>query len=125
MKNGATRPRFWYHACIMEQAIKIKIPGTKKTMRGILRGSLTQPLVVFVHGLTGKMNEHIFFNGARFLEEHGYASFRFELYDFYADSRKLGECTIQTHADDLDTVVAYFRKRGAKHIFVVGHSYGG
>ena len=109
----------------MEQQIKIKIPGTKKYIYGVLRGSVRQPLVILVHGLTGHRDAHIFYNGARFLERHGFSSFRFNLYDFAKDARKLDECTLQTHADDLDAVVAYFRKNGVRKICVIGHSYGG
>lgn len=109
----------------MERRIKIKIPGIKKCIYGVLRGSLSRPLVVFVHGLTGHMNEHIFYNGARFLESHGFSSFRFNLYSFEPDARKLDECTLQTHADDLDVVIAHLRKTGVRKIFVIGHSYGG
>ena len=35
------------------------------------------------------------------------------------------ECTLKTHAADLDRVIAYLRKKGFKKIFAIGHSYGG
>ncbi len=94
-------------------------------INGRLRGSLKKPLAIFVHGLTGNMDEHIFYNGARYLEQHGISSFRFNLYDWTKGSRKLNTSTLVIHASDLDFVVKYFRKRGVKKIFVVGHSYGG
>lgn len=108
----------------MEKELKIKT-SDKKQIYGILRGSLHKPLVVFVHGLTGNMNEHQFFNGARYFEKKGFSSFRFDLYSWQKDARKLHNCTLQTHADDMDRVVEYFRRKGVKKIFVVGHSYGG
>ncbi len=66
----------------MEQELRIKIPGTKLKIHGFLRGKKSAPLVVFVHGLTGNMNEHLFFNGARWFEKKGFATFRFNLYDW-------------------------------------------
>ncbi len=71
------------------------------------------------------MDQHIFYNGARFFEQHGMSSFRFNLYAWENDARKLGECTLETHAFDLDRVISYFRKKKVKKVFVVGHSFGG
>lgn len=108
----------------MEKELKIKTPDNKY-IYGTLRGSLRKPLVVFVHGLTGDRNEHIFFNGARHFQKHGFSSFRFNLYDWQKDARKLHECTLATHAKDFVQVIDFLRKKGAKKIFVAGHSYGG
>ena len=107
----------------METQIKIPIDGNKN-IYGFLRGQLRSPLVIFVHGLTGHCNEHIFYNGARFFEKNGYCSFRFNLYDFPEDTRKLEETTLKIHGQDLDTVVNYFERKGIKKFFVVGHSWG-
>jgi hypothetical protein len=109
---------------VIEQEIKIPIPDSKLCIYGTLRGSLKQPMVVFVHGLTGHRHEHIYFNGSRFFEKHGLASFRFNLYDGAQDARKMADCTIKIHAADLDTVIEYMTNRGVKQIFAVGHSYG-
>ena len=108
----------------MEKQVKIST-SKKKQIYGLLRGSLKRPLVVFVHGLTGGMNEHQFFNGARYFEKMGFSSFRFNLYGWEKNARKLHECTLVTHAEDLDKVISYFRRRGVRKVFVVGHSYGG
>ncbi len=108
----------------METVLKLQ-RNKNIAITGRLRGSLKKPLVIFVHGLTGNMDEHIFYNGARYLEKHGISSFRFNLYDWTKGSRKLDISTLCLHASDLDFVVKYFRKRGVKQIFVVGHSYGG
>lgn len=100
----------------------IRVPVDKgKAVKGFLRGPLTKPLVIFVHGLTGDPNEHQFYNGARYLDKHGLSSFRYNLYE----SRPLRQATLKTHASDFDRVVAYFRKRARRKIFAVGHSYGG
>lgn len=114
----------------MEKEVEIKT-NDGKYIYGVLR--LTQnkarldgkPLVVFVHGLTGHKNEHHFFNGARFFEKRGWPTFRFDLYGDEKRSRHLQNCTLETHAKDLDTVIDYFINKGAKKIFVAGHSYGG
>lgn len=45
----------------------------EKNIYGVLRGgSLSKPLIIFVHGLSGYKNEHIYYNGSRFFEKHGY-----------------------------------------------------
>lgn len=108
----------------MEKEIKISIPQ-KKFIYGRLRGFLKWPLVVFVHGLGGIMDQHIYYNGSRYLEKRGFSSFRFNLYGWEKNARKLGECTLQTHASDLDRVIKYFREKGAKKLCVIGHSFGG
>lgn len=103
-----------------EKLVRV-LAGNGKSIKGFLRGSLTKPLVIFVHGLTGDPNEHQFYNGARYLENQGFSTFRYYLYD----SRPLRQATLKTHATDFDKVVAYFRKRTKRKIFAVGHSYGG
>jgi len=108
----------------MEKQLKIPLEN-KKYIYGTLRGSLKNPLLVFVHGFTGYKDEHIFFNGARFFEKKGFSTFRFDLYNWNKDARKLEKCTLSLNGEDLDTVVKYFRKKGANKIFVAGHSFGG
>lgn len=104
----------------------LKIPTQDgKVIYARMRGPINQTLVVFVHGLGGRMDQHIFFNGARFLEKHSISSIRFNLYSWEGDARKLDECTLNTHASDLDTVITYARQKGASKIIVIGHSYGG
>lgn len=105
---------------------QIKIPTTnKRFIYGTLRGPLNKPLLIFVHGFTGFKEEHIFFNGSRFFDKHNVSTFRFNLYHYEKDARKMEECTLSLHGKDLDVVIEYFRKKGVKKIFVVGHSFGG
>lgn len=108
----------------MESNLKILTPDGK-VIYGKLRGPLSQTLAIFVHGLGGRMDQHIYYNGARFLEKRNISSFRFNLYSWEKDARNLSNCTIEMHSKDLDTVIDYFRKQGAKKIFVIGHSFGG
>lgn len=96
-------------------------------MPAILRGSLKRPMILMVHGLTGHMNEHIFFNGARYFDKRGISSLRVSLYSDSEDSstRCLTDCTLKTHAEDINAALSYLRKNGAKKVYVLGHSYGG
>lgn len=103
-----------------------KIPTSDgKMIYGRFRGSTKQTLVIFVHGLGGRMDQHIYYNGARFFEKYNISSFRFNLYSWEKSGRNLSDCTIETHSADLDTVIDYFRQKAVKQIFVVGHSFGG
>lgn len=109
----------------MEKVVKIRTKGGF-----IIQGILTLAskkavgkLVIFVHGLTGFKNEHIFYNGAAFFAKKGFDVFRFDLYPGGKGSRKLSRSTLKTHALDLNRVVKHFGKY--KKIFIVGHSLGG
>lgn len=108
----------------MEKEIKIRTKDGKH-IYGKLRGSLKNPLIIFVHGLTGHMDEHIFYNGARFFEKKGFSTFRFNLYDNWDNARKLHDCDLKTHAGDLNQAVKHFQRKKIKDICAVGHSYGG
>ena len=72
----------------MEKEIKIKT-SDKKIIYGILRGSLSKPVIVQVHGLSGNMNEAMHYNAARYFEKHGFSSFRFNLYDWRKGAPKI------------------------------------
>jgi dienelactone hydrolase len=100
--------------------------GNRKALYGTLNraGRQTEAAIVFVHGLTGHQHEHIFFNAARYFPENDIATIRFNLYSDEPDARKLDQCTLKTHAKDLNKVVAYARRR-FKRVYLVGHSLGG
>lgn len=108
----------------MEKALNIKL-DKRFVAYGMLHGSLNKPLVIIVHGLPGNCREGFYFSAARWFAKNGYAAYGFNLYAWQKDARQLKNCTLATHAADLDTVVAYFRKKGVKKVFVVGHSFGG
>lgn len=109
----------------MEKQIKIKTPD-KHLIFGFLstgKGK-NKNLVVFVHGLASSMQEHKFYNAVPYFVPKGFDVFRFDLYSGNTGGRSILECTLETHAKDLDKVIQKFRKE-YKKIFVVGHSYGG
>jgi len=108
----------------MEKEFKIKT-DKGKYIYCRLRGSLNESVVVFVHGFTGHMNEHIFYNGVRFFEKNGFSTLCFNLYGDEDDARKLHECDLNIHSADLNRVVNYLKNKKVKNIFIVGHSYGG
>jgi hypothetical protein len=62
---------------------------------------------------------------ARYLFEKGISSLRLFMYDFSPNTRNLLDCTLETHVEDFDAVIAELRNRGGKKIFGVGHSFGG
>lgn len=108
----------------MPKAIKIKTKDSHY-IHGVLDGALTKPLFIFVHGLPGNIEDGINIAAGTWFSKHGFATFRFNLYDWRKGARQLIDCTLETHAHDLDMVVRHFKKQGVKKIFVAGHSFGG
>jgi pimeloyl-ACP methyl ester carboxylesterase len=108
----------------MEKLLKIALGGVK-SLYGKFQGSVKQPLFIIVHGLPCNMEEEFYHNATRYFNLNKYATFRFNLYDWRKDARQLIDCTLRIHADDIDVVVKYFRKKGFKKIFLAGHSFGG
>lgn len=80
-------------------------------------------LIIFVHGLTGSINEHIFFNAAKFFPERNFHTLRFNLYSSEKNARRLEECTINLHSEDLDQVIESVRKDFEKNIFSWSQSW--
>lgn len=117
--------KFCYQA-VPEETIFIDLPGTDGLkIKGILRGSLTQPLVVMMHGRPGSCDDLIEYLGARYLYEKGFASLRLSMYDYEPETRNLVDCTLGTHVQDFDAVITYVRAKNTPKLFAVGHSYGG
>lgn len=103
----------------------IKSGDKRFNIYGVLDQKLeTDKLIIFVHGLTGHKNEHHFYNAAKFFTGKKFATFRFDLYTGQKNGRQLKDCTINTHSEDLNQVINYFRKKFRK-IYLVGHSLGG
>jgi len=108
----------------MEKEIKIKTKDNH-IIYGILNAAKkTKNLVIFVHGLTGHPNEHLFYNAVPFFNIKNYTTFRVALYSSEKKARTLTDCTLTTHTEDLNCVLNYFKKKYSK-IFLVGHSFGG
>lgn len=110
---------------ILEKDLKIKtkdghyVYGTISSPKKV-----SSKLVIFCHGFTGHKDEHIHFNGAKFMNENGYNSFRFSFYYPEKGARHFEETKISQHGDDITDVLTYFKDKYEK-IYLVGHSYGG
>ena len=108
----------------MEKIVNLKTKDGK-----IIRSIHTQTkkrnntVAVFVHGLTGAPNEHIFHNAAKLFPTKGVDVFRPALYWWEKNNRNLSDCSISTHAEDLNKVLQYLRPK-YKKIAVIGHSLG-
>lgn len=108
----------------MEKDLKIKL-GDGLSAYGRLFGSLDKPLLIIIHGLGCNHRDGFYMAAARWFAKKDYAAFSFNLYGWQKDARQLIDCTLATHANDLDFVVRYFRKKGVKKVVVAGHSFGG
>lgn len=107
----------------MEKPLIIK-SADRKNIYAKLRGSLKKPVIVLVHGLGGHMDEALHYNASIYFEKRGFAVMRFNLYSWEKGARKLSDCTLKTHGQDIDTVIKYLQRRGVKKVFAIGHSYG-
>ncbi|HSX05930.1 MAG TPA: alpha/beta fold hydrolase [Candidatus Saccharimonadales bacterium] len=122
-----------YGAVDKQGTVEIALPDTDGLhISGQLYGALDpdQPIVVMMHGRPGDPLEPLQINGANYLyNQLGLASLRLAMYNNYVDepgTRRLVDCTLETHVDDFETVVGYLRGVvGVSQIFAVGHSYGG
>ena len=94
-------------------------------IKGVLRGDLSQPLAVIMHGRPGTGNELLPYLAAHYLHENNIASLRLFMYDFEPKTRNLLDCTLDTFANDFDEVIRQLRQRNVPKIFGIGHSYGG
>ncbi len=111
-------------ANIMEKRLTL-ITEDNFTIYGTLNnsGAASTKLIIFVHGLTGGQNEHHYFNAVPFFTKEGFDTFRFDFYSDENNARQLSDCSITIHAQDLTTVVNYF-KDTYDQVFLVGHSLG-
>lgn len=110
----------------MEQQCQIRVPGIDKQIYGIVHGDEDRPGVVLAHGVAGSVKDVLMVNGARFLHAAGFAVLRFNFYGGEADARKMHECTIPTHVEDLSRALEWMAERqGGRPVSVIGHSLGG
>jgi pimeloyl-ACP methyl ester carboxylesterase len=92
---------------------------------GVLNSEIkSDRLLIFVHGLTGEKENHLYYNGARFFPALGIDTVRFDLFSNHKRGRSLTHCAISTFADDLTRVIQNFHNDYAE-IHIVGHSIGG
>ena len=94
-----------------------------KTIYGVLNkptGKTNKKAILHVHGLTGHVYEFSQTTMAARFPEQGYDIIRPYLYHAPDNARKLVDCTLKTHADDIDTIFDHFRK-DYDEIFVSGH----
>lgn len=89
-------------------------PAKKKNTKAILH----------IHGLTGCETDYNAVCLAKALPELGYDVIRPNLYWWMPKARSLPDCTIQTHAEDINLLVKHFKKK-YKKLYATGHSYGG
>ena len=107
----------------MEKQVKIETPDGK-IIYGILNGSLKDPLIFIVHGLSGHVQETLHHNAVSFFISRGFSVFRISLYSHLVGARKLHETTLEIHGRDIDLALKYLCSQGSTTIFMVGHSYG-
>lgn len=107
---------------LMEKQIKLKT-SSGVAIHGIVNSTKkTDKLIIFVHGLTGHMNEHHYINAPAYFNPHGYDTFRFNLYS-NSNKRQLSEVSVREHIEDLNVVINHF-KSIYKSIVIVSHSIG-
>lgn len=108
----------------MEKQIKIRTLD-KHVIYGMLNWQgETDSLIIFIHGISAYIDDEPFFNASRFFPKKGFATARISLYSHEKNARKLMSSTIKDHANDIQTVVKYFKKKYSK-IYLIGHSLGG
>lgn len=109
----------------MEKNIKIKTGDGHRIYGTLNTAGRSKRLIIFVHGLGDNMSKHhLFHNGAIFFPKNRFNTFRFDLYSIKRKGRRLSECSMKTHGDDLRTVIKHFENI-YKEIYLVGHSLGG
>ena len=108
----------------MEKEIKIKI-SENKYIYGTLNfhEQHNNRLIILVHGLFDNANSRLMTNASKFFNENKYATFRINLYHYKPDARHFSECSMSTHASDINRAINHF-KNEFKFIYLTGHSYG-
>ena len=80
--------------------------------------------VLMVHGFTGDINEHIFYNASQQWPKKGLDVWRISLYPGEAGTRTMATVTWEQNFLDIDLVLKEMAKQYEK-LFLVGHSRGG
>ena len=105
----------------------LEIPSYDKGIRvhGMLRGELSDPIIVLAPGLGGWMHDLQMFNASRFMEKMGYATLRLSFYGHADNQRNISDYAVHECARDIDAVVEYLKNENVNFIAVAGHSYSG
>lgn len=80
--------------------------------------------IILVHGLTGHPFEYHHNCAAFTFPAQGYDVIRPYLYCGEENARKLIDCTLAIHSQDVTTVAKHFSKQ-YKNLYAIGHSFGG
>ncbi|MFA7276206.1 MAG: hypothetical protein WC043_05330 [Pseudobdellovibrionaceae bacterium] len=109
-----------------EEIIYLPTPDGKKIYVCVNRAGDTpsQKAVVIGHGLGGSPNGYVHMMARNYFTERGYDVYRMAYYWDEYGCRKLHECTLAIHAQDMNSVLDFARGQHDK-IYVCGHSYGG
>jgi alpha-beta hydrolase superfamily lysophospholipase len=107
-----------------EREYSINLPDNKKMYVVENKNAGNRRAVIHVHGLTGWNYDYAATRMALTFPAQGYDVYRPNLYDWKDGARKLTDCTIAVHADDVMELVKELRGHYDK-IFLTGHSYGG
>ncbi len=111
---------------MIEKQIYIDTPDGKKIFCAVdqVEESPSKKAVVIAHGLTGNPMEHMHMIARNYFVERGYDVYRLAFYWDGEDTRKLDECTVKIHAQDLSQILNMVKEKHPQ-VFCVGHSYGG
>lgn len=92
---------------------------------GVLHKNLSDTLIILCHGLADTKENPFLVAIAQALESEGISVFRFDFSGNGESDGQFEEATYHKEADDLDAMLAHFRRKGVKRFILAGHSMGG
>ncbi|HMH70139.1 MAG TPA: alpha/beta hydrolase [Candidatus Saccharimonadales bacterium] len=95
-----------------------------KIADAIVNGEWKNQILIFVHGMTGEMDDTLLHLAARYFKTQGFTVLRFNLYSGKSNARHMANCDLTVHVGDLNEVIDFARSHGAQSIHLVGHSLG-